>query len=139
MKHSFSWEANSCSATQAIPNILWNQNVHNHADRSLPLVCTLSNINQVNTLHYISLRTNLILYTRVRLGFASGFFRSGLSMIITMTLLLCTMHSTCPTDLIIIRICEMSYPPWSSSLCNLNAFYYVVLPNSSYSPHHPAV
>lgn len=101
MELSSCGEASSFSATQAIPNILWNQNIHNNVNKILPLVCIL------NTLHYIPLKTILTCYTRVRLGLPSGFFRSG-SMIITKALLLCTMHSICHTHLIILRMSGMS-------------------------------
>jgi hypothetical protein len=50
MVHSSFWAANSFSATQEIPWILWHLNVHHHVHNSPPLVPTLSQIN----LHHIA-------------------------------------------------------------------------------------
>lgn len=56
-----SWEAKKSSATQGIPIILQNPNVHHCVDRSPPLLPILSQMNAVHTPHPISLRSILIL------------------------------------------------------------------------------
>jgi hypothetical protein len=48
-EESPSWEANSCSATQNIPCLLWNPTFHYLVHKSLPLVSIWTQINPVHT------------------------------------------------------------------------------------------
>ena len=50
MEQSSSWKANSSSASQEIPRILWNLNVYRHVQNSPPLVLVLSHTNPVHAL-----------------------------------------------------------------------------------------
>jgi hypothetical protein len=50
MEQSPSWEANSSSATQEIPRILWNPKFRHRIHNSQPPAPTLSQINPVHAL-----------------------------------------------------------------------------------------
>jgi hypothetical protein len=77
MEQSPSWEANSFSANQEIPRILWNPEVHSRIHNSLPPVPILSQVNPVHA-HPTTWRFILILSSHLRLGLPSGRLPSGL-------------------------------------------------------------
>jgi len=63
MKQSPSWEANWFSASQEIPCILWNLNVHYPIHKCLPPVPNLSHLDPVQapTSHFLKIHLNIIL------------------------------------------------------------------------------
>jgi hypothetical protein len=69
------WEASSCSAAQIL-SIAWNPKVHCRVHRRPPLVCTMSPMNSVHTLHS-STPISVLLSFCLCLGLPSAFFPSG--------------------------------------------------------------
>jgi len=55
IEHSYYWEANSCSASQEIPNILWNPSVHKRAHKGPPFAPNISQISPRTVPHGASL------------------------------------------------------------------------------------
>jgi hypothetical protein len=71
------WEAASRSATQKLPNILWNPKAHYHVHKILPRVLILSQLNPVHNTptHFSKIHFNII--PHLRLGLHIGLFPSG--------------------------------------------------------------
>ena len=62
MQQSPSWEANWYSASQEIPRILWNPNIHYRVYNSSPPILTLNQSNTVHTpSHFLKTHFNIIL------------------------------------------------------------------------------
>jgi hypothetical protein len=75
MEQSPSWEPNRFVASQEIPRILWNPEVHYRLHKCPPPVSVLSKPNPVHTPHPTFWRFILILSSHLRLGIPSGPFR----------------------------------------------------------------
>jgi hypothetical protein len=75
MEQSLSSEANSHSASQENPNILWSPKVHYRVHNSPPLPRILSQM--TTPPHPISLRSSLILSLHLRLDLSSGLLPLG--------------------------------------------------------------
>jgi hypothetical protein len=74
MEQRTSWEANRFSASQEIPQILWNPKIHYRIHKCTPPVSILSQVVPVHNPHPTSWRFILILSSHLRLGLPSGFF-----------------------------------------------------------------
>ena len=74
MERSHFKEANRLSASQEIPRILWNTNVHYLIHKCPPPVAILSQSDPVDAPHSTNRRSILILSSHLRLGLPGGLF-----------------------------------------------------------------
>jgi len=122
MEQNPSWEANWFSASQEIPCILWNPNVHYRIHKCPPPIPILSQLDSVHTPTSTFWRSILILSSHLRLGLPSGLFPSGLPAITVYKTLLSHIRATCPAHLILLYLITRTilvekYRLLSSSLC----------------------
>ena len=94
MQHSPSGEANSFSASQKIPRILWKPKVLRHVHNSPPIVSFLSQINpEHSSPHDVPRRSTLILSIHLHLCVPSCCFPSGFpTKTLNSTLFSCVPH-----------------------------------------------
>jgi len=130
MKQSPFWEANSHSASQEIPCLTWNPNIHHHVHKNLPLVPMLI---QMNLVHNFPPKIHSCIFSHLCLGLP------GFPAKIFYAFLISPMHATWPThhirDLIAVttfgKVCKL----WGSSLCIL--FQPLVTSSEIPSVHDP--
>jgi hypothetical protein len=129
MEQSPSWEANRFSASQEIPQILWNPKVHYRICKCLPSVPIL---NQLNPVHApISWRSILRLSCHLCLDLPSSLFRSGFRIKTLYMPLLSPILATCPVHLILLDFMTRTmlgeeYMSLSSSLCITTVYSKVI-------------
>ena len=118
-----SWWTNRFSASQEIPRILRNPNVHYHVYKSRSPVPILSQINPVHvvTSHLLKIHLNIILPSKPFLP--SGLFFSVFPTITLYTYLLCPISATCYAHLFLLALITRpmlgeEYRSLSSSLCS---------------------
>ena len=78
MAHGPSWEAHNSSASQKIPRILWNWDVHHRGHNSPPLFPILWQTNPVHVISSYVLWSTLISSSHLSLRVSRGLVPSGL-------------------------------------------------------------
>jgi len=104
MKQCPSWEANLFSASQEIPCILWNQEVHYRIHKCAPPVHILNQIDPVctPTSHFLKILLSIFLpYTP---GFSKWSLSAGCTTKTLYTTLLSPISATCPSHLTILHL-----------------------------------
>jgi hypothetical protein len=92
MKLSLSWEVANCAATQELPSIIWNPNVHYRVHKSPPLVP----INPVHTISFYLSKIHPNIVHPPTYRSSSGLFPSGFPTNILYAFLFSHIRATCP-------------------------------------------
>jgi len=102
MEQSPSGKVNRFSASQEIPRILLNPKIHYHILKRPSPVLILSQINPVNFLVKLLVRSILILSSYPPLGLPNCLFSSSFLTKTLYAFLLCSIRAICPTHLILL-------------------------------------
>jgi hypothetical protein len=119
-----SWEATSRSATQKLPDLLWNSKIHYRVHKSPPLPLSPARSIQSIPPHPIALRFVLILHSNLRLDLRSCLFPSGFPRKILHAFIFSPARATCPDHLTLLDL--------------INLIIYVAS-SPSHEAHHYAV
>jgi hypothetical protein len=109
MEQSPSCEANSHSANQETPCLLWNPKVYYSVHKGAPLAPTLSQINPIYTLPFYFPKIYSNNFLSLSLALPSGLFLSGFPTEIFYTSLISPMNATCPTHLLLDLITPITF------------------------------
>ena len=99
MEQSSPWEANRSSASQEIPRILWNLNVHYNTHKILPPVSILGHINPVHapSFHFLKIHLYITLPSMSRSSWRSLSIRSPHQNPLCTSPVSHTCHTHCPS------------------------------------------
>jgi hypothetical protein len=137
MDQSRSCVANRFSASQEIPNILWNPKVLYHIHKCPPSVSILSQLDPVHTPHPTSSRSILIFSSHLCLRLPSGHFPSRFPTKTIYTTLLSPISLTCPTHLILPNFITSTIlgEEYSSLSSSLGSFLHSLVTSSLSGPN----
>jgi hypothetical protein len=110
MEQSLPWEANSHSAGQDVPHLLWKLEVHYHVQKGLLLIPILRQMNPVHTVppYLCKIQCNIIFPSMPRSSKWSLPFRFSNQHIVCIFLFPWVCYLPC-----------QSHPLWFNSLCSL--------------------
>jgi hypothetical protein len=138
-----SWEATSCSDTQDFPNILWNPRFITVFTRALHWSLSWAIFIQSYKPTLISLRSVLILTSRLCLGLPSNIFLSSFPQKILYAIFFALLRATCYThiifrDLTVLIIFGVQFMKLFIMQLSPSSYNFIPL-WSKYSPQHPVL
>jgi hypothetical protein len=126
IEQSLCWEANSSSATQEIPRVLWNPKVYHRIHKSPPPAPILSHIDSVHAHNSSSWRPILTLSCHLILGLPCALLPSGYPIETLYESLLSPRRATWPVHFVLLDFINRIISEWISQHKGLS---YVVFSN----------